>query len=59
MSKFSSLQEEFKQIRKRQLDKEVAADKKLPGTGKKSRKRKVDAVLDIDSDDSNAADNPE
>ena len=59
MKKMSSLQEEFKQIRKRQLAKEVAADKKLPGTGKKSRKRKIDTALDIDSDDSNAADNPE
>ncbi len=44
------LQEEFKHIKKRQLAKEVAADKKAPGTGKNSRKRKAEEPLTIDSD---------
>ena len=46
----SSIQDEFKQIRKRQMAKDVAADKKAPGTGRKSKKRKIEETLDIDSD---------
>ena len=52
-------QEEFKEIKKRQLAKDAAADRKAPGTGKKSRKRKAEATLNIDSDDEDTAGGPE
>ncbi len=48
-------QEEFKQIRMRQLAKEVDTDPKVAGKGKnqakRARKRKIEDTLNIDSDD--------
>lgn len=49
-----NVQEEFKRMRKRQLAKDVEADRKAPGTGKRAKKRKAETSMDtlhIDSDD--------
>ena len=43
-------QEEFKEIKKRQIAKEITTDKKAPGASKRGKKRKRSVIIDSDEE---------